>query len=160
LNGTYVAVEPFHLFRYVDEQAFRFNNRQPMNDSNRFSFVVRKIVGKRLMYKELTGKTAEQPKDAAPFCVLYRCMNLMSLRQEIFDLAQVESIGCLCNNCGSEMIITIANAEFRSDQCPNCGNSWYPLDNILEGFLDIHKALIGSKLNLRLRTTPTKTGSE
>ena len=60
LNGTYVSVEPFHLFRYVDEQAFRFNNRQPMNDSNRFSFVVRKIVGKRLTYKELTGKTQDR----------------------------------------------------------------------------------------------------
>ena len=27
INGTYVSVEPFHLFRYLDEQAFRFNNR-------------------------------------------------------------------------------------------------------------------------------------
>lgn len=59
IGGTYVSVEPFHLFRYVDEQAFRFNNRQPMNDSNRFSYVVRKIVGKRLTYKELTGKTTQ-----------------------------------------------------------------------------------------------------
>jgi hypothetical protein len=32
INGTYVSVEPFHLFRYVDEQAFRFNNRLPMRD--------------------------------------------------------------------------------------------------------------------------------
>src|SRR4029077_18043884 len=36
INGTYVSVEPYHLFRYVDEQAFRFNNRQDMNDSQRF----------------------------------------------------------------------------------------------------------------------------
>jgi len=28
LKGTYVSVEPFHLFRYVDEQAFRFNHRK------------------------------------------------------------------------------------------------------------------------------------
>jgi transposase-like protein len=56
LSGTYVSVEPFHLFRYVDEQAFRCNNRQPMNGSNRFSFVVRKIVRKRLTCKALTGK--------------------------------------------------------------------------------------------------------
>jgi transposase-like protein len=66
LGGTYVAVEPFHLFRYVDEQAFRFNNRatkdNPLNDSNRFDAAVRQIVGKRLTYKELTGKTdAQQP---------------------------------------------------------------------------------------------------
>jgi hypothetical protein len=60
LGGTYVAVEPFHLFRYVDEQAFRFNNRatkdNPLNDSDRFDAAVRQIVGKRLTYSELTGK--------------------------------------------------------------------------------------------------------
>jgi ISXO2-like transposase domain len=59
IGGTYVSVEPFHLFRYVDEQAFRFNNRGPMNDGDRFNFVMRKIVGKRLTYAELTGKTLE-----------------------------------------------------------------------------------------------------
>jgi transposase-like protein len=59
LSGTYVSVEPFHLFRYVDEQAFRYNNRKPMNDGDRFSYLVRKIVGKRLTYAELTGKVPE-----------------------------------------------------------------------------------------------------
>ena len=38
IGGTYVSVEPFHLFRYVDEQAFRFNNRKPMDDGDRFRF--------------------------------------------------------------------------------------------------------------------------
>ena len=57
IGGTYVSVEPFHLFRYVDEQAFRFNNRLPMRDADRFSFLVRKILGKRLTDAELTGKT-------------------------------------------------------------------------------------------------------
>jgi hypothetical protein len=55
LKGTYVAVEPFHLFRYLDEQAFRFNNRRDMNDADRFSTVVRSIVGRRLTYKDLIG---------------------------------------------------------------------------------------------------------
>lgn len=55
LKGTYVAVEPFHLFRYLDEQAFRFNNRRDMNDADRFSSVVRSIVGRRLTYQELIG---------------------------------------------------------------------------------------------------------
>lgn len=59
IGGTYVSVEPFHLFRYIDEQAYRFNNRN-MNDFERFSFVVRQIVGKRLTYKELIGQTEEQ----------------------------------------------------------------------------------------------------
>jgi transposase-like protein len=60
LKGTYVAVEPFHLFRYLDEQMFRFNNRatkyNPMNDADRFDIVVRQIVGKRITFAELTGK--------------------------------------------------------------------------------------------------------
>jgi transposase-like protein len=63
INGTYVSVEPFHLFRYVDEQAFRFNNRLPMNDADRFSYLVRKVVGKRLTYAELTGKTGTPTPD-------------------------------------------------------------------------------------------------
>jgi transposase-like protein len=55
LHGTYISVEPFHLFRYIDEQAFRFNNRK-MSDGERFDIGVREIVGKRLTYAELTGK--------------------------------------------------------------------------------------------------------
>ena len=67
INGTYVSVEPFHLFRYVDEQAFRFNNRLPMRDADRFSYLVRKVVGKRLTYAELTGKTEAGPSQEEPF---------------------------------------------------------------------------------------------
>lgn len=59
INGTYVSVEPFHLFRYVDEQAFRYNNRKPMNDAQRFRYLMRKCVGKRLTYAQLTGKEGE-----------------------------------------------------------------------------------------------------
>jgi hypothetical protein len=58
LKGTYVSVEPFHLFRYLDEQVFRFNNRK-MNDGDRFNMVVREIVGKRLTWNQLTGKEGE-----------------------------------------------------------------------------------------------------
>lgn len=58
IGGTYVSIEPYHLFRYVDEQAFRFNNRD-MKDEHRFRFAMRQIVGKRLTYSELTGKEAE-----------------------------------------------------------------------------------------------------
>jgi transposase-like protein len=66
LTGTYIAVEPFHLDRYVDEQAFRYNNRatrdNPLDDGDRFALVVSQIVGRRLTYSELTGKA-----DARPF---------------------------------------------------------------------------------------------
>lgn len=69
LNGTYVSVEPFHLFRYVDEQAFRFNNRKPADDQHRFSLLMRKVTGKRLTYRELTGKLeqGEGPTGEVPF---------------------------------------------------------------------------------------------
>src|SRR6202049_2808304 len=56
LHGTYISVEPFHLFRYIDEQAFRYNNRKEMDDSDRFKAVMKQVVGKRLTYQELTGK--------------------------------------------------------------------------------------------------------
>jgi transposase-like protein len=55
INGTYISVEPFHLFRYLDEQTFRFNNRRE-NDAYRFDLAVSQIVGKRLTYSQLTGK--------------------------------------------------------------------------------------------------------
>src|SRR6266853_175992 len=58
LHGTYVSVEPFNLFRYIDEQAFRYNNRK-MTDSERFDIGVREIVGKRVTYAELTGKVGD-----------------------------------------------------------------------------------------------------
>ena len=63
LNGTYVAVEPFHLDRYVTEQVFRYNNRatkdNPLTDADRFVLAVSQIQGKRLTYAELTGKVGE-----------------------------------------------------------------------------------------------------
>lgn len=59
LHGTYVSVEPFHLFRYLDEQAWRYNNRKDMGDSGRFDLAVKQIVGKRLTYAEVTGKVGE-----------------------------------------------------------------------------------------------------
>jgi len=55
LHGTYISVEPFHLFRYIDEQAFRYNNRKD-TDADRFTGVMNNASGKRLTWKELTGK--------------------------------------------------------------------------------------------------------
>src|SRR5436190_11165504 len=52
LHGTYVNVEPFHLFRYLDEQAFRFNERKD-NDAGRFTKALRGVVGKTLKYAKL-----------------------------------------------------------------------------------------------------------
>jgi transposase-like protein len=63
ISGSYVSVEPFHLFRYLDEQVFRYNNRatkkRDVTDSDRFDMAVRKIFGKRLTFANLTGKLCE-----------------------------------------------------------------------------------------------------
>jgi transposase-like protein len=59
ISGTYVSVEPFHLFRYLDEQSFRYNNRKDMNDSQRFELAMSQVFGKRLTYSELTGKDTD-----------------------------------------------------------------------------------------------------
>jgi transposase-like protein len=60
LKGTYVSVEPFHLFRYLDEEAFRYNERKT-DDAGRFVRTLAGVTGKRVMYKELTGKV-EKPE--------------------------------------------------------------------------------------------------
>jgi len=56
ISGTYVSVEPFHLFRYLHEQMFRFNNRKELDDAGRFNLVVQQIAGKRITFAQLTGK--------------------------------------------------------------------------------------------------------
>jgi transposase-like protein len=63
LKGTYISAEPFHLFRYLDEQVFRYNNRatdeNPMNDGDRFKLAMSQIVGKRLTFAEVTGREGQ-----------------------------------------------------------------------------------------------------
>ncbi len=61
ISGTYVSVEPFHLFRYLDEQTFRYNNRKDMDNADRFKLALSQIVGKRLTYAEVTGKVGATP---------------------------------------------------------------------------------------------------
>lgn len=62
--ATYVSVEPVHLFRYLVQQAFRYNHRKdddgsPLTDFARFDAAVRQIVGKRLTFDQLTGKAMD-----------------------------------------------------------------------------------------------------
>jgi transposase-like protein len=59
IKGTYVSVEPFHLFRYLDEQCYRFNNRK-MTDGMRFLEAAMSVFGKRLTFRALTGKDLPQ----------------------------------------------------------------------------------------------------
>jgi transposase-like protein len=60
IRGTYVNVEPFHLFRYLDEQSFRFNSRK-LSDGMRFLEAAMGVFGKRVTYKELIGDPATTP---------------------------------------------------------------------------------------------------
>jgi transposase-like protein len=61
LKGTYISVEPFHLFRYLDEQVFRYNFRTLPHDGARFEHVANHLFGKRLTYAEVTGKVGATP---------------------------------------------------------------------------------------------------
>ncbi len=64
IKGTYVSVEPFHLHRYVDEQAFRFNERKDeQGDRGRFNTLLSYVEGKRLTYRQLIAE--EAPSAAA-----------------------------------------------------------------------------------------------
>jgi transposase-like protein len=56
------SVEPFHLFRYVDEQALRYNHRKDMNDGDRMNALALRVAGKRLTFAEVTGKVGEKPE--------------------------------------------------------------------------------------------------
>lgn len=65
LHGTYISVEPFHLFRYLDEQAFRYNSRKA-TDAERFAAVMKQVVGRRVTYKQLTGNVKETIPEMRP----------------------------------------------------------------------------------------------
>ncbi len=56
LHGTYISVEPFHLFRYLDEQVYRYNTRHD-DDAGRFLGVLEMVSGRRVTYKDLIGKS-------------------------------------------------------------------------------------------------------
>jgi hypothetical protein len=60
IKGTHISVEPFHLFRYLDAEAFRFNERK-LDDGERFRKVLGQASGKRLTYKGLIGEDQPPP---------------------------------------------------------------------------------------------------
>ena len=61
IKGTYISIAPFHTFRYLDEEVFRFNNRKA-KDSERLVKVIQTVAGKRLTYRKLTGKDVAPAK--------------------------------------------------------------------------------------------------
>jgi hypothetical protein len=60
IKGTHISVEPFHLYRYLDSECFRFNYRD-LNDGERFTLAARGLHGKRLTYKQLIGQLEDAP---------------------------------------------------------------------------------------------------
>lgn len=66
LGGTYISVMPFHLFRYIDEQSFRFNYRK-LNDQERFLIACASMDGRRLTYKKLIGETLMRDETISGF---------------------------------------------------------------------------------------------
>jgi hypothetical protein len=67
IKGTYVSVEPFHLFRYLSEQVFRFNERKDIDgDKGRFLKAASGIFGKGLRYAALIGQDKEGETPAVP----------------------------------------------------------------------------------------------
>jgi transposase-like protein len=63
IKGTHISVEPFHLFRYLDAEAFRYNNRK-VDDGDRFVKVLGQVGGKRLTYQSLIGESPAEPDSA------------------------------------------------------------------------------------------------
>jgi transposase-like protein len=111
LKGTYVAVEPFHLDRYLDEQVFRYNNRatkdNPLTDLDRFLLAVTQISGKRLTYKELTGGLPD---------LLYQ--EIVSVARRVKDMTRRSSRGC--GKVGSDLCFPLFHApgKLRSAMQP------------------------------------------
>ncbi len=79
LGGTYVSVESFHLFRYLDEQSFRFNHRGNRDNSDRFSLLCSQIVDKRLTHAGLTAKEDKTGSFLRPFLEVRSGRRLESL---------------------------------------------------------------------------------
>ncbi len=66
ISGTYVSLEPFHLFRYLDEQAFRYNQRKDMNDFDRFQFAWGPVRIRRTKHDKLGVLIANKGLSSAP----------------------------------------------------------------------------------------------
>ncbi len=76
LKGTYISVMPWHLFRYLDEESFRYNERkhendEPKNDGERFLMVLSRIAGRRLTYEKLTGNEPDDSGNCFPLTEIH-----------------------------------------------------------------------------------------
>ena len=117
IAGTYVSVEPFHLFRYLDEQMFRFNNRKGMKDADRFNLTVCQLIGKRLTFAELTGKVGgttinkalEEEARTETGEVLVRFFCALFLRHSASRR--------LISSCETESIVRTTESNFSASDC-------------------------------------------
>ena len=100
INGIWVSVEPFHLFRDLDEQAYRWNNRHG-NDRDRFLRAIRGVVGKRLTYNQLRGKTLRGKKPGVPPRRKRGALDT-NCENDIFHVNSVAAKSC--DSCDSSLI--------------------------------------------------------
>ena len=89
LHGTYISVEPFHLFRYIDEQAFRYEHRatkdKPYTNADRFAIALSQIAGKRLTWDELTGKVEGSCLGSSAGALRGRTCIAYALKRELLE---------------------------------------------------------------------------
>ena len=94
IRGTYVSVEPFHLFRYLDEQAFRFNNRKG-TDAMRFALALKGIIGKRLTYTRSPARSCRKRAEKAIRKTTRSQTSPPMIQQEPW-IASLKGSPCMC----------------------------------------------------------------
>ena len=75
--------------------------------------------------------------------------------EQILDVMDIESIGCVCSGCGTEIILRLSTAHYHGSQCPNCGASWGPLPEVLISMGAVLQKIAAANLTLRFRVSET-----
>jgi len=79
----------------------------------------------------------------------------MSENREIFELSELSKVACICDNCGTEVIFDACKPTNFGNRCPGCGQALYPLQDILNLFLEIHRKAADAKLRVRVYSPAT-----
>ena len=76
-----------------------------------------------------------------------------------FGMTELQTLSCTCRKCGTEMVFKISTATYKSNKCPDCDDSLYPLSEILSGLKAIYQKVTDSKLDIRLGGAPKSPGA-
>lgn len=159
IGGTYVSVEPFHLFRYVDEQAFRFNNRLPMKDGDRFSYLVRKVVGKRLTYADSSAKLRKAGRRGSLLRRVSRAAlsGAFSLRLGAAFMGIQFRLSLVL--CFAPHDLLMWDREHLADEGVEQSTRFWPLNRSLCHWLHHSTCRIGRRFESRVRTNTSSIGT-